>query len=289
VQSGAIIKKLANRPNGTAVWDDIKEVQVVFPEHERVVYERNTLEEVKCQVRFPPILAIEASAPAAFQEAVRAELPLYEMKSTVKLPAGVPATIAEVVERDLSLVGTKSHAFISEDRTLTLSLSKEGLSFVSRKYERWEPFRNQMERALASLVTHYRPSFFTHVCVRYKNSIRRNPLDIPENTPWSRLVQPWVGGPLNREETEGSVQGLQMKCVIALPGNDGSVEATFATGTHQPSKEPAFIIEAHVYEASRKSANDVLARLDSLHRQAGNFFRWCITGELHRAMRPHPA
>ncbi|HVS34029.1 MAG TPA: TIGR04255 family protein, partial [Gemmataceae bacterium] len=166
---------------------------MAFPEHERVVYERNTLEEVSCQVRFPTILSIDAAAPAAFQEAVRAELPLYEAKSSIKLPAGVPAVIAQRVERDLSLVGTKSYAFSTEDRLLTLALSKEGLSLVCRKYERWEPFRKHMQRALASLVSHYNPSFFTHVCVRYKNSIRRKPLGIPEDTPWSKLIQPWVG------------------------------------------------------------------------------------------------
>jgi uncharacterized protein (TIGR04255 family) len=261
---------------------------VAFLECERVVYERNTLEEVTCQVRFPTILAIEEAVPAAFQEAVRAEMPLCEMKSAVQFPAGVPAVIARVVERDLSLV-TKSYAFSSEDRTVIVTLSKEGLSLTCRKYERWEPFRQYMERALGALVTHYKPSFFTHVCVRYKNSIRRKPLDLPDGIPWSRLVQPWIGGPLSNGDTEGEVQGLQTKCVIGLPGNTGSVEATFALGTHQPSKEPAFIIEAHVYEASRKSTNDVLPRLDSLHRQAGSFFRWCITNELHRAMRPRPA
>jgi uncharacterized protein (TIGR04255 family) len=270
------------------ILSEMEEAQVPFPESERVVYDRNTLEEVKCQVRFPAILAIDATAPAAFQEAVRAELPLYEMKSSVKLPAGVPQGIAQIVERDLSLVGTKSYAFSSEDRTITLALTKEGLSLTCRRYERWEPFRQYMERALAPLVTHYKPSFFTHVCVRYKNSIRRQPLGLQEGIPWSRLVRPWIGGPLNSPDTEGEVQGLLTKCVIGLPANVGSVEATFALGTQQPSGESAFIIEAHVYETSRKSADDVLPRLDSLHRHAGNFFRWCITDELHRAMRPSP-
>ena len=78
------------------------DVQVAFPETERVVYEQNTLEEVKCQIRFPPILAIEASVPANFQEAVRAAFPYFELKTSVRLPAGIPAGIAQVVERDLA-------------------------------------------------------------------------------------------------------------------------------------------------------------------------------------------
>ena len=49
-----------------------------FPESERVVFRRNTLAEVICQLRFPPILEIAAKDPAAFQEQIRAEYPLYQ-------------------------------------------------------------------------------------------------------------------------------------------------------------------------------------------------------------------
>src|SRR5687768_13431639 len=117
---------------------------MAIPESERVVYERNTLEEVRCEVRFPPILSIEASAPAAFQEAVRSEFPYFELKASVKLPAGMPAGLSQVVERDLALVGGKSFLFISEDRQWTLTLSKGGLSLLCRRYERWEPFRERL-------------------------------------------------------------------------------------------------------------------------------------------------
>jgi uncharacterized protein (TIGR04255 family) len=260
---------------------------VAFPETQRVVYEKNILEEVKCQIRFPPILAIEASAPANFQEAVRAEFPYFDLKTSVKLPAGVPASIAQVVERHLSLVGGKSYAFTSEDRTWTVALSKDGLSLTCRRYERWEPFREHLRRALESLASTYRPSFFTHTCVRYKNSVRRAPLGL-EKTPWSDLLQPWISGPLVMPDTADGVEAIQNRCLIRLPNDAGQVEASFALGVHQPSKERVFIIEAHVSNDARKELTDVLPRLDALHRQAGLFFRWCITDELHRAMRPSP-
>ena len=260
---------------------------MTFPETERVVYERNTLEEVKCQIRFPPILAIEGSIPATFQDAVRAEFPYFDIKTAVKLPPGVPSAIAKVVERDLSLVGGKSYAFSTEDRMWTLSLNKEGLSLSCRQYERWEVFREHLRRTLESLASIYRPSFYTHTCVRYKNSVRRGPLGL-DGRPWSKLLQPWVSGPFDRPETADGINALSTRCEIVLPDGIGRVEATFALGIHQPSKEPAFIIEAHVYNDARKEIGDVLTRLDTLHRQARLFFRWCITDELHRAMRPSP-
>ena len=260
---------------------------MAFPETERVVYEKNTLEEVKCQIRFPPILAIDASAPAAFQEAVRGEFPFFELKTAVRLPAGMPAGITQFIERDLSLAGGKSYGFTSEDRTWTLTLSKDGISLSCRRYERWEPFRERLQRALNSLADVYRPSFFNHTCVRYKNAIRRGTLALSE-TPWSDLLQPWVSGVIDRPEVAAGVDALQSRSLIQLPDGAGRLEAIFSLGIHQPTKEQAFIVEAHVYDDSRKELNDVLQRLDALHRQAGFFFRWCITDELHRAMRPNP-
>jgi uncharacterized protein (TIGR04255 family) len=251
------------------------------------VYEKNTLEQVKCQIRFPPILAIEASTPVDFQEVVRVGFPYFELKTSVKFPAGLPPHIAQVVQRDLSLVGGKSYVFTSEDRDLTLELSKDGLSLTCRNYGRWEAFREHLTRALEALAGIYRPSFFTHTCVRYKNSIRRIPLGLDE-TPWSELLQPWTSGPLVVPDTAHGVEAIQSRCVIRLPNDAGQVDASFALGMHQPSKEQAFIIEAHVCNDARKELNDVLPCLDALHHQARVFFRWCITDELHRAMRPSP-
>ena len=258
---------------------------MAFPQTERVIYEKNILEEVGCQIRFPPILGIEASAPAAFQETVRSAFPYFELKTSVTLPTGVPSPIAEVVKRDLSLVGSKSFVFSSEDRLLTLALSKDGLSLGSRRYERWEPFREHLRQAIESVAKIYRPSFYTHTCVRYKNSVRREPLGLAD-APWSAILQPWVSGPLETPEAADAVEALQNRCVIQLPNSRGKVDAGFSLGMHQPSKERAFIIETHVFNDSRKELSDVLPCLDDLHAQAGLFFRWCIKDQLHWAMRP---
>lgn len=261
---------------------------MAFPETQRVVYENNTLEEVKCQIRFPPILSIEASAPVHFQEAVRAEFPYFELRTSVKFPAGVPPQVAQAVERDFSLVGGKSYAFISEDRNWALELSKNGLTLICRRYQRWEHFRIKLDQVLGALANEYQPSFYTHTCVRYKNSVRRQSLSLETTTPWSELLQPWVSGPLINADAADRVEALQTRYIIGLPNEASKVEASFALGVHQPSKEQAFIIEAHVSHDARKELSDVLPRLDALHRQAGLFFRWCITDKLHWAMRPTP-
>lgn len=205
----------------------------------------------------------------------------------MKMPAGVPAGLARVVEHDFSLIsGGKSYVFSTEDRSSEVLLTKDGLTISSRNYARWEIFQTYIQKALESLDKLYKPSFFNHVCVRYKNSIRPSSLELV-GTPWSELLQPWVSGLFDKVETASSIVAMQNRCRVTLPDLSGIVEAAFSLGAHQPSKEPAFIIEAHVFHEARKELKDVLPRLDDLHRHAGNFFRWCITDKLHRSLRPH--
>jgi hypothetical protein len=42
-----------------------------FPESERIIYAKNPLESVICQLRFPAILKISSEPPVEFQETLR--------------------------------------------------------------------------------------------------------------------------------------------------------------------------------------------------------------------------
>lgn len=268
----------------SSVQTAIRSEAVTFPVTERVVYQKNTIEGVKCEIRFPPILAIETDLPARFQEQVRIWFPFYEQKTAV-LPPGVPPVIAQAVSRDMAAIGGKTYVFTSEDRSAVLSLTKECISLTSSRYDRWEPFQERVTQALNALASVYTPGFFTHTCIRYRNSIRRSELGL-ENVPWSRLVKPWISGPCAMPETADLVEAIQSRCIISLPNGDGKVEANIGTGLHQITRESVFIIESHVFHDARKESQDVPGRLDTLHQHAGRFFNWCITDELRMAMRP---
>ncbi len=258
-----------------------------FPEIERAVYARNPLEAVKCEIRFPPILAIDVGSPVAFQELVRQDFPFYEETTSIKLPTELPAGMAQIVQKNLSASGKKSHVFMSADRKLKLSLSKDGVSLESAQYDRWELFCSQLSKALEAATDVYKPAFFTHTCVRFKNSIRREPLELVGSA-WSELINPWVLGLLGQPETAAGVEAAQTKSLVRLPDSIGMLECVLALGIHQPTKQPAFIIESHIFNDEQKAASNVISRLNLLHSQAGRFFRWCITDKLHQAMQPQP-
>jgi uncharacterized protein (TIGR04255 family) len=57
-----------------------------FPDYERVIYERNPLNEVLCQLRFPSILKVTSQQPVEFQEVIRTDYPILNIKRPVELP-----------------------------------------------------------------------------------------------------------------------------------------------------------------------------------------------------------
>ena len=54
-----------------------RNLKMPFPEVKRIIYKKNPLDKVICQLRFPTILKIEKEIPAEFQERIRKEFPNY--------------------------------------------------------------------------------------------------------------------------------------------------------------------------------------------------------------------
>src|SRR5262245_23979606 len=112
---------------------------VPIPPSSRVQYANNTLEEVLCQLRFPPILKIGSPAPAGFQERLRDQYPLFREQSeaSIILPPGssIPIDLARLVPT------ATAYEFASADEVWKLSLARDFIALTCSKYDRWENFR----------------------------------------------------------------------------------------------------------------------------------------------------
>ena len=145
-----------------------------FPESPIEIYDRNLLEEVICQVRFPAILRISAQSPADFQEKLRQKYPLYSESSlSNKMPANLPKEFAEIIS-SLPLTGSppgKEYRFASTDEKKAVSLGQEFLAFSEKKYVRWRTFREELALAERALRDTYKPAFYSRIggqrCLRF--------------------------------------------------------------------------------------------------------------------------
>ena len=166
----------------------VSERDEVFPDSQRVIFEKAPLIQVVSQVLFPTILKI-AQPPANFQERIRSEFPLYERGVEVNFPQGgaqqLPPHVLQILRNQ---AGGMPHRFLTARRDATVTLTTESLSLSTSKYTRWEHFLNLFRLPLAALSELYVPSFFTRVGLRYVNAIQREMVGLAPNRPWSQLI-----------------------------------------------------------------------------------------------------
>ena len=75
---------------------------MLFSDHPRTHYRTAPAHEVICQLRFPPILSINTTEPADFQEAIRTEFPSMSAART-RLPLRSPVWAVPVPRSSSSL------------------------------------------------------------------------------------------------------------------------------------------------------------------------------------------
>lgn len=88
-----------------------------FPDYERVIYERNPLYEVTCQLNFPSILKITSQQPVEFHEGIRNEYPNLYISRPIDLPIPItPDSNTNVLESLSQMLASEtSYTFTSED------------------------------------------------------------------------------------------------------------------------------------------------------------------------------
>lgn len=274
---------------------ETREEAMPFPDSPRVIYKRNPLSEVICQVRFPPILRIDAGPPAGFQDRVRAGYPMFREVQPELQAANVPAEIASIVRSMLpSRARTNAYEFASEDGAWSITLTREWLALKTSAYRQWRTpaggppgFRDHLEQPFASLIAEYAPPFFTRIGLRYVDVIQRSKLGLKDR-PWSELLKPHVAGELAAPELSGQVEHAARELRVKLSG-DGSVMIRHGIAVEEGTNEACYFIDCDFFVEQRTEPKNVLGILDNFNREAGRLFRWCVSNALHQAMEPTDA
>jgi uncharacterized protein (TIGR04255 family) len=257
-----------------------------IPAAPRTVYQKNPLTAVICELRFPPILKIDAEPPAVFQEAVRATYPLYrDEEAGVPAAAGVPPEVLAI----LSASGggrQLRRRFASADNLWQVTLSRESLAITTKQYTRWEDFRTHMDRPIAVLSEVYNPSFFVRVGLRYRNVIRRKRLGLSD-VRWSDLLRPHIAAELcGPGITEDEVPHAAHEIQLTLGQHQSTVVLRHGLARTQPGNELVYTIDADFSRQGKIGADDARDTLNYFNERSGSLFRWCIQDRLHTAMEP---
>jgi uncharacterized protein (TIGR04255 family) len=257
-----------------------------FPDSPRVIYEKNPLIEVICQLRFPAILRIDSELPAEFQERLRERYPIFGEIPSQDVKLNLPPDIEKIIGSGspmLSFRGKTSYEFVSEDQLWKIQLTREALTIFTADYKRWEDFKEHLTIPLDALVDIYKPAFYTRIGLRYKDLIQRSELNLV-NEEWSNLLRPHIAAELS-SEIAGDIIQCANQLTIRLEANEGQVLVNHGLVSNQEN-EICYLIDSDFSNEQRTEVSNAFQVLDSFNRQSGRLFRWCITDRLHEAMHP---
>jgi len=151
-----------------------------FADFERVIYKKNPLIQVVCQLRFPRILRINEKPPADFQERIRDKYPLYqvavEQQQQFSVDMGAPET--PPTPKILQSEAINNYTFSSFDEKWHINLTSTFLALSTTRYERWESFTENLKVPLSALIDIYKPAFFERVGLRYVDAFTRSKLNL---------------------------------------------------------------------------------------------------------------
>ncbi len=249
----------------------------------RVIYEKNPLEGVTCECRFPAVLKIQTELPAEFQETVRVLLPKFqEIAQTVldlRLPPEATAQLGAFAPAT-----TKKFAFTSLDGVWTLALARDLMALTCTRYKRWEELMEFWVPAVAALEKIYSPACYVRVGLRYQNVIWRTRLGF-ENVPWSMLLEPHIAAALASPEHEGRV--LEALHSVTLRLGDGQDRVVVRHGLVRPENdEERYVIDNDFSIEGEIPVGTLPSKLRFFHEQSGRHFHSCISERLHAAMGP---
>lgn len=254
-----------------------------FPEVDRVFYQKSPLVEVVARAGFPATLTIESEKPVELQKCLKAFFPFYELHTEQRLGDELSGGAAE------TLIDV-SHEFKTEDENWSLVLEKDGFKFSTTTYKEWVQFRPRLETIYNAIARIYDLPFFTVLALEYKDIVARTELGLPKDTDWSKLIQPYVLGELATQIVrEDDLLSSSRQFLVRLSGNDGYLGVEHGLAEAEDKSETAYLIKFTFIVKRKVEIPDAISIYDTFNRRARNFFRWCITEDLHQAMEPKKA
>ena len=285
----------------------VTDTNMPFPPSPREVYEANPLNEVICQLRYPPILKVSVESPAQFQDAVRNTYPLYtkigglggfasqippEIAGQIppEIAGQIPPEIAEAFASTLfpGVSGSPTHIFSTEDESKSISLTQEFIAVTERQYESWEDFRAAVKFAERTFREVYSPASYIRVGLRYVDVLMRSRFG-SKDKPWSELLNPSFIGVLGDDGAAPYVREITIESMLNIPDvESGRVVIRHGLRTVEEETEQVYVIDADFQSDKRCDTNGAFETLEKFHQWGGNLFRWATKEELRDSLGREP-
>lgn len=262
----------------------------------RVVYDKNPLSEVVCQVRFERIADFSQEAldtlRGGFSEAGYMN---FGQEQSFGFSQHFDAN-GQTFQPPVVIPQVRVQHGSSEDGFWRASYCPEFIALTCLKYSGWDEFLAKTLIAIECFMKAGVEVKVTRLGLRYKDVIEREAIGL-EGVPWNDLIQPFLLGPLaigalsdGQVASDGEIGEFVSQSHLRI--DDGSLLLQSSLMSSLDGHRKAFLIDADFFkedgmEPQLLSEQQILiSSLEKLHANAGALFRRGITERLHHALGP---
>jgi uncharacterized protein (TIGR04255 family) len=261
---------------------------VFLDSYKRVIYKKNPLMSVVCQLRFPPILAVDGSSPKEFQEKIRHSFPGYKEKIEIQqeFKSIINLKDIEQISNPMSTITSgRNYVFISDDNNWHINLTRTFISLTAIKYSQWEEFLDKIRNPLKIFLDIYKPLSYTRIGLRYIDIFNRSELNLKE-VGWNELINPSMLSILASDISENDVSDFNSTAKIKLDdkGNQAIIKTMLLREVI--SNEACLSLDSDLYTLNKTLPEAAKETLSALHSYSTQILRYVIKDKLHFAMEP---
>jgi uncharacterized protein (TIGR04255 family) len=173
---------------------------------------------------------------------------------------------------------------MSKNEDWTIGLTSSFLALTTKKYSRWEEFREYLTGPFEALIEQYQPVLFTRIGLRYVDLIQRSKLGLG-NVGWSDLLQPHIAAELTNSVMLDYLEQSNKTIVYRLEEHNSFVRIQHGLVRNKEG-EMCYLIDSDFFTEEKTEIEDAHTLLNYFNQQGRHLFRWCITERLHKAMEP---
>jgi len=225
-----------------------------LPDVEPVQYERNFIDTVVCELKFPIILDWESKPPVSIQRELRRDYPFHKKIYLIEA-----VTQQEESEKRLSL------NLQSKNKKWTVAIRSDSIILETTSYLNFEDFSDKLNKVVNVVKDKIDSDFFTRVGLRYINVINFSPDEFEE------LINQDLVAPILK-----NVYGTVRECYQRVNGFTEYGLFNFRHGIKTNDTPNQDYLLDFDYFKEGVEISDVLELIKRFHEYNFKFFHWAL-------------
>lgn len=250
---------------------------LIFPQKQEIQLKKSPLNEVVCQVKFPPILRIANELPIEFQDAIRTRFPGLEIERgvLVKLPSINGADIPHFEP------SPKIFRFSTSDGKASVALTTDFFALSTKGYSHWSDFLSDLSLVEKTVRDIFQPAYGIRIGLRFINKFTKENTDCKTT---QELLTLFRNELICLIQTDAWEELDEMFSQLIVRDNHSKLAIRRGFGTEQ--KEPFFLLDFDYFEEGQIGLDNLVPRMERYHSCIYDAFRWCIKDESLARFQP---